>query len=267
VTQYLLKLYPLPRAITTSTYYFPLERIEDVGAWAAGIAGEWPGEVELTIFCAQAPSAIAEQCQSSNGYVCILSATGFFDTPDEAVVTLSLLETCPVLPECLGKEVNQPATMEALLDMGGKFWPEHHRCLADTLWSNSPPGQQLAAVRNAFLQAPSPKSLALCAFSTGVRGSAAALPDAAFSMTGPTLLLCYAIWERPEDDGPNTAWHRETFATLDRFAVGHYVGESDIIAQPARTERSFTPVNWQRLQFLRRTYDPDNLFHEHFTAP
>ncbi len=266
VTQYLLKLYPVPRAITTSTYYYPLERIEDVGAWTADIAGQLPREVELTIFCAQAPPVFAERCRSSKGFVCILSATGFFDTPNEAAATLSLLETCPVISECLGKEVNQPATMDTLLDMGGKFWPEHHRCLADTLWSNSPPGQQLAAVRDAFLQAPSRESLALCAFSTGVKGSAAALPDAAFSMTARTLLLCYAIWERPEDDDVNAAWHRATIAALDPFAVGHYVGETDSVAEPARAERSFAPANWQRLQALRRTYDPDGLFHGHFRA-
>ena len=150
--------------------------------------------------------------------------------------------------------------------MGGMFWPERHRCLADTLWSNSPPAQQLATVRDSFLHAPSPKSLAVCAFSTGVEGSAAVLPDAAFSMTAGTLLLCYAIWERPEDDDANAAWHRETIAALDPFAVGHYVGESDIVAEPARAERSFAPANWQRLQALRRTYDPDGLFHGHFRA-
>ncbi len=191
-------------------------------------------------------------------------ATGFFDTPDEAAATLSLLETCPVISECLGKDVNQPATMDALLDLGGRFWPEHHRCLADTLWSNSSPGRQLAAVHNAFLQAPSPKSLALCAFSTGVGGSAAPRPDAAFSMTASTLLLSYAIWERPEDDEVNADWHRKTIAELNRFAVGHYVGESDIVAEPGRAERSFAPANWQRLQALRRTYDPDGLFHSGF---
>lgn len=263
VTQYLLKLYPMPRAITTSTYYYGLERIEEIGAWAAGIAGQLPREVELAIFCAQAPPAFDERCRSSNGFICVLSATGFFDTPDEAAATLSLLETCPVISECLGKDMNQPATMETLLDMGGRFWPEHHRCLADTLWSNSPPELQLAAVRNAFLQAPSPKSLALCAFTTGVGGSAAARPDAAFSMTAKTLLLCYAIWEQQEDDDVNADWHRKTIAELNRFVVGHYVGESDIVEEPARAERSFAPANWQRLQALRRTYDPDDLFHRH----
>ncbi|GJL84128.1 MAG: oxidoreductase [marine bacterium B5-7] len=264
VTQYVLKLYPMPRAITTSIYYYPLERIEEVGAWAEEIAGQLPPEVELTMFCAQAPSAFAEECRFNKGFVCMLCATGFFDTSDEAAAILSLLETCPVISNCLGKDVNQPTIMAALLDMGGRFWPELHRCLADTLWSNSSPEQQLAAVRDAFLQGPSEKSLALCAFSTGGEHRVAVRPDAAFSMTARTLLLCYALWERPEDDDANRAWHRETIVALNRFAVGYYVGESDIIEEPVRAERSFAPANWQRLQALRRTYDPDGLFNGHF---
>ena len=55
-------------------------------------------------------------------------------------------------------------------------------------------------------------------------------------------------------------------AALDPFAVGHYVGESDIVAEPTRAERSFARANWQRLQSLRRNYDPDGLFYGHFSA-
>lgn len=265
-TQYFLKLYQAPRAITTSTYYYPLQRMEEVAAWTASVARQLPREVELTIFFAPAPPALAERCRSSNGFVGILSATAFLDTAREATATLSLLESCPVAHECLQKEVNQPTALDVLLDMGGMLWPERHRYLADTLWSDSPPAELLATVRDYFLQAPSSKSLALCVFSTGAEGSAAVLPDAAFSMTAGTLLLCYAIWERPEDDAANAAWHRGTIAALDPFVVGHYVGESDIVAEPARAERSFARANWQRLQSLRRTYDPDALFHGHFSA-
>jgi FAD binding domain len=193
VTQYLLKLYTVPRAITTSTYYYPLQHIEEVGAWAASIARQLLREVELTIFCAPAPPALAERCRSSNGFVGILSATAFLDTEREAAATLCLLENCPVSPDCLEREVNQSTPLDALLDMGGMLWPERHRYLADTLWSDSPPAQQLATVREYFLRAPSPKSLAVCVFSTGAEDRAAVLADAAFSMTAGTLLLCYAI--------------------------------------------------------------------------
>lgn len=266
VTQYHLKLYPAPRAITTSTYCYPLQLIEEIGAWAASVASQLPREVELTIFIAPAPPDLAELCRSSNGFVAILSATAFLDREIEAAATLGLLENCPVVHECLQKEVNQPTPMDALLDLGSMLWPSGHRYLADTLWSNSSPAQQLATMRDYFLQAPSPKSLAAFVFPTGAERGAPVLPDAAFSMMAGTLLLCYAIWEGPQDDAANAAWHREAIAALDRFAVGHYVGESDIVAEPARAERSFAPANWQRLQSLRRTYDPDDLFHGHFTA-
>jgi len=55
VTQYELKLYPVPGAITTSNYYYPLQHATEVGAWAASIAGRLSKEVELTIFFAPAP--------------------------------------------------------------------------------------------------------------------------------------------------------------------------------------------------------------------
>jgi FAD/FMN-containing dehydrogenase len=257
--QYFLKLYKAPGAITTSTYYYPLQRIEEVGAWAGSVARQMPSEVELNISFVPAPPDLTEQCRFSNGFVGILSATAFVDTAQEAIATLGILETCPVASQCLHMEVNQPTPLAALLEKSGRLWPERHRYLADTLWSNSPPAQVLGTVRDYFLQAPSPKSVAICSFSTGVAGSLI-LPDAAFSMTAGTLLLCYAIWEQPEDDDSNAVWHRETIAALDPFAVGHYVGETDIASYPARAEKSFAPTNWQRLQALRRRYDPDALF-------
>jgi hypothetical protein len=221
---------------------------------------------ELTLFIAPAPPNFSEHCTSNNGFVGILSATAFLDTEHEAVAALSPLEVCPVAHECLQKEVNRRNSFESLLDLGGMLWPERYRYLADTLWSDSPPSQMLATVREHFLNAPSPKSLAVCVFSTGASDNTAVLPDAVFSMTAKTLLLCYAIWERPQDDAKNAAWHRETISVLDPFAVGHYVGESDIVPKPARAELSFARANWGRLQSLRQKHDPDDLFHGHFSS-
>jgi FAD/FMN-containing dehydrogenase len=266
VTQYELTLYPALGAITTSTYYYPLPHAAEVGAWAASIAGRLPKEVELTIFLAPAPPTLAERCRSSNGFACIVSATAFVDTANEAAAALGLLESCPVAHACLQKELHLPTPIDALLDMGNMLWPERHRYLADTLWSNSPPAAVLGTLREHFLRAPSAKSLAVFVFSTGAESQAAPLPDAAFSMRGNALLLCYAIWERPEDDAANAVWHRQTIAALDPFAVGHYVGESDIVADPARAQRSFAAANWRRLQSLRQQYDPEGLFHDHFSV-
>jgi FAD/FMN-containing dehydrogenase len=256
----------VPRAIATSSYYYPLQRIEEVGTWAASIARRLPKEVELTIYCTPSPPGLADRCRSSNGLVCNLRALAFFDTAREAIATLDVLDSCPVSDECLEKELHQFTTLDALIERGGVRWPEGHRYLVDTLWSNSPPLYLLAPLRNCLMRAPSPKSLAVVVFPTSADIRDAPMPDAAFSMTAGMLVLCYAIWERPEDDAGNATWHRETMSALDSFATGHYVGEADIVADPARAERSFAKENWQRLQSLRLKYDPDDLFHGHFSA-
>ena len=110
------------------------------------------------------------------------------------------------------------------------------------------------------MDAPSLKSTELFIFSTGA--DRLPLPDCAYSVSGDALLICSTVWERPEDDAVNTGWHRAAIAALDEFAIGHYVGESDIIGDPGRAERSYSKSNWQRLKTLRRKYDPDGLFHE-----
>jgi FAD/FMN-containing dehydrogenase len=154
--------------------------------------------------------------------------------------------------------------MDTLLDMGAMLWSERHRYLADTLWTNSPPAQVLATLRSQFMQAPSAKSQTTFVFSTGENQCSSPLPYGAYSMTGDSLMLCYAIWERPEDDLANAAWHRATIAALEKYAVGHYVGESDIISDPRRAERSYAKANWERLKILRQKYDPDGLFCGYF---
>jgi FAD/FMN-containing dehydrogenase len=264
VTKYRLKLFAALRAITTTNYYFALPQAERAGTWARSIANLLSKHVELTILFSPAPPPLAPGCASANGFVCIVSATAFVNTAREAVATLEPVNNCPISSDCLQKELNLPTPLEALLEMGGALWPEHHRYLADTLWTNSPPPTVLATLRDHFMLAPSPKSQTAFVLSTGKDRDSSPLPDGAYSMTGDALMLCYAIWERPEDDVANRTWHRAMTADLDNFAVGHYVGESDIVADPRHAERSYAKANWERLQGLRRKYDPDGLFHGHF---
>jgi FAD/FMN-containing dehydrogenase len=264
ITQYELETYPIPRAITASNFFYSLDRIAEVGTRVAAAAVSMPKQTELTVFVAPAPPQFAEQCKSSNGYVAIVNAVAFVDSPSEAAAILGKLETALPPEGCLGSRIGESMTMDGLLDLGGSLWPERHRYLADTLWSNAPAAQPLDTLRAHFARAPSPKSVAVYVVPTGVGEGSGALPDVAFSMTAKALLLCYAVWEREEDDPANAAWHSEAIAALDEFAVGHYVGESDIVTAALRAERSYAPANWKRLRLLREKYDPGGLFLGHF---
>jgi FAD/FMN-containing dehydrogenase len=137
--------------------------------------------------------------------------------------------------------------------------PAEHRYLTHTLWTNSPAASVLAASQAHFVQAPSSKSMQLLSFWNGTEP--AALSDCAYSTNGQALLICSALWQHPDDDAVNAGWHQSIVATLDKYAVGHYIGETDIIADPRRAERSYSKASWAHLQELREKYDPDGLFH------
>jgi FAD/FMN-containing dehydrogenase len=258
ITQYRLKTYPAPRNILASDYFYPLDQLDQVGAWAASIAGKVPRQVELTLFVLPAPPSLAASAKAANGYVAFLNGTAFADTLEQAKAALAPLEGSPASLPLLSKTVDQKRTMPELLKLSGQLWPERHRYFADNLWTDAPVEQPLAAMRDRFLHAPSSKSLGVCIFTTG--GEAPAKIDAAFSMMGRNYLLYYSVWERADDDRPNSVWHGDLREALDHFAVGHYVGETDIVTNPGRAEKSFTPESWKRLQGLRQTYDPAGLF-------
>lgn len=264
ISEYTLNVYSAPATILTRNYYYPLERIEEIGDWAGGIARKLPRQVELTIFIAGAPPSISDRCKSNRGFACIVSGTVFADSTSAGASMLRTLDACPVSSSCLLKEPDFATPIDALHDMGALFWPERHRYIADTLWVTSAPGKVLATSRDQFLRAASSKSFQVFVFSTGEHRP---FPDGAYSMSGDALLICYAIWERSEDDAANIAWHRAAIAALDKYAVGHYVGESDIVASPDRAARSYSPANWERLKTLRQKYDPEGLFHGHFKSP
>ena len=265
VTEYTLRVFAAPGAITTSDYYYPVEMAAEVGAWAGAVARNLPNQVELTIFMSAAPTAIADRCSGSNGWACGVTATAFAESASAAASMLRIVESCPLAANSLQTATNVPTPIETLHDMNTLSAPSEHRYLTDTLWTNSPPASVLAASQAHFMKAPSSKSIQLLSFSTGA--APLRLPDCAYSMSGNALLICSAIWERPQGDEVNAAWHKATIAALDEFAVGHYVGETDIIADPGRAERSYSKASWTRLKALREKYDPEGLFHGVFNLP
>jgi len=264
VTRFHLQLYPLPRAITSSRYIYPLERLAEVVDWTSSMGSQLPAAVELVLTLAAAPLELAQRCASSNGMACTVMATAFVDTPDQARTALAGFEESPMARACLWKERNRPTPFDELFADMDRLFPEHHRYLADALWSNAAPAEVIGTLREHIGAAPSAKSLVLCIVPPPPPPDAPPLPAAAFSMVGRVFILCYAIWDSAGDDAANHAWHRRAMELLEPFASGHYVGEADIAGTPSRAIRSFGPANWERLERLRRQYDPDGLFHGFF---
>ena len=82
--RYHLKLQPLPRAITSSVYYYPYEQLLPIATWLDQLARRLPSSVELSLFAVKAPAELAEKARGSNGKVALVSAVMFADSADTA---------------------------------------------------------------------------------------------------------------------------------------------------------------------------------------
>ncbi|HEX7310616.1 MAG TPA: FAD-binding oxidoreductase [Gaiellaceae bacterium] len=81
-------------------------------------------------------------------------------------------------------------------------------------------------------------------------------------------LLIPSVWTDPADTAPNIAWARDTFAAmLPHFATGrwlNYLGND----QAEDAIRAAYGPNYDRLEDVKRRYDPDNVFNlNHNIAP
>jgi FAD/FMN-containing dehydrogenase len=75
-------------------------------------------------------------------------------------------------------------------------------------------------------------------------------------------LAITTVWTDPGATDDNVAWTKETFAAMEPFLAGgryvNYFAEDDVGDDPVRA--AYGP-NYDRLVELKRTYDPQNLFH------
>ncbi len=259
-TRFHLKCYPLPKAIMTSTYYYSLDHLSDVVDEVTALGWVMPSIVELSIFLIKAPLELVDQCKSTNGKLCMITAVAFADTKEQGIAALQILETGKMVKHCLSKDLNEPSSFEKLSIISGITWPEKHRNLCENQSSKAKPVDILMAMRDKILDAPSPKSVIVFCQSTGQHDLLEANPTIALSMEGPSYGGIWSIWEKPEDDAANIKWQDEAMAILKPFTNKHYIGETDIIQDPSRIKDSYTVEKWQKLEEIRKKYDPDGVF-------
>lgn len=263
-TRFHLKCYPLPKAITTSTYFYSLADLQEVVEEVTELGWKMPSIVELSIFLIKAPPELADKCNDTNGKLCMVSAVAFAYTKEEAERALAVLEQGRTVNKCLTKKLNEPSNFEKLSDVSGIAWPENHRNLCENQCSKAKPVDILMALRDKFIEAPSPKSVMVFCQSTGQHNLVETKPDVAFSMSGQSYGGSWAIWEKPEDDGINMKWQDEVIAIIQPFTNTHYIGETDIVQDKSRIKNSYAPDKWAKLEKIRAKYDPDGLFFSFF---
>ena len=255
-TSFRLKLANLPSHITMSNYFFPLESVGEVSEALDAIADDIPVNVELAMAVVSTPPGF----KHSGSHIALVSAVAFVDSPQEAETALVFLHDSKLASLSFAEEKMRKTDFNELLESVNILFPPRARLLGENMWSDRALANFVPQFSKHVEQAPSPRSFFNMLILPKGR---IALPDAAVSMCKQKIMLWYSIWESDDKDAENEKWMVEANKLLKDTVEGRYIGETDLHARPEQVKAAFSEENWQRLQSIRKQYDPDGMF-RHF---
>lgn len=245
-----LRTFELPRAVTRSSYVFPLGIVEWVAEWLAGTATQLGPGVELSVTLGRRYSAAARM-----EAIVAVSATAFADRVEEAGRALAPLERNG-LPASVERDAARETTYLALHD-DSRLFPSGHRYAVDSFWAGDL-ADVLPRLAERIAVAPSPKTHALA---TLVPPAGDMPASAAFTVPERWYVACYAAWSDEHDDGANTEWLSGTMELVAPPGAVRYAGETGPAADGRQGAALWLdPGSGQRLAALARRFDPGGLF-------
>ncbi|GAA2236650.1 FAD-binding oxidoreductase [Herbiconiux moechotypicola] len=259
VTEFELALQPLPGGIRVSTWLFDLDDLPAVTEWVTEASRSLPPNVEVSLVTSGANRPDGRGASDPHPFVVGVAATAFADDVAEAERLLAPLSTAPT---ALEHAALLDVPFSALHEPVDDTYPVGARFLADTFWFSGDLREAMAPLQRLMRRAPSGHSYVLAGMPANGAGSRLLTPgEAAYGMHDTTCFNVYTIWHDSADDAVNRAWLDEVAATLLPMSSGHFLNEADIRRRPERVPASFRPADWERLQRLRREWDPEELFH------
>ncbi len=92
--------------------------------------------------------------------------------------------------------------------------------------------------------------------------------ETAFGQRHPFMVAFESSWTDPTENEANIAWAREAWASMRHFASsGIYLNFPGFGEEKEELVRAAYGVNYARLQALKTTYDPTNLFRMNLNIP
>jgi FAD/FMN-containing dehydrogenase len=260
ITEFEIELQDRPADTRVSSWLFALDDLAAVARWVSAASPSLPPKVEVATALLGSERPEFLPAEGFPERVVAVSAMVFADDEREAREAITPLAAGPGVPVLAHGDLD-PIPFEELSDAFDAEYPEGHRYLADSFWTDEDVEGCLVRLAERFERAPSGKSNVI-ALMPG-NGSRLGLPleAGAYSMDERTLVMPYAVWQDPAADAANREWIAAMSGLLEPIATGHFISEADLIAHPKRLARCFLPDHWERVQELRARFDPERIFH------
>jgi FAD/FMN-containing dehydrogenase len=260
VTNFHLKCYPLPRAITSDIYFFALDDLPSLAEAMDELGPKINPAVELLTVVEPMPADLAGKCGGCS-HTALLAAIAYADTDREAKGMLDTIARHPLMRKPLSKIAFRPTPIEVGYEDNEGPFPQR-RARADNIYSDDLPAASRIIARH-MPEAPSPGDSPVLLW----RGTDPYPTDSAYTARGRFYVAGYAQWNDPADDLANGQWLKDLYDELQPLASGFYINEFDRETRGAQTPRCFTPENWRKLQALRQKHDPERVFQSFMGVP
>lgn len=251
VTRFHLQTRPRPKALTQSSYVYPISLCDDVLRWAQETHAGVAPSVELVVLSLTPPGETAP--------VIVVHGVAMVDSLEEGRAALAPLETCPVLGQALVREFALPTTFAIERREQIRQNPEGCRYAADNAWLEGRSNEIVPRLHDAFTTLPTARTFTLWFSMAPLR----ALPDMALSLQTEIYLAIYTVWDDESDDARCRAWLAQQMQALEPVNAGQYLGDSDFTTRPSKF---VSDANWRRLEAIRARRDPRGVFHSYLSA-
>jgi hypothetical protein len=174
---------------------------------------------------------------------------------------LSLLDTYPSLDQCLSRSVAKQTNFTELFDASGALWPSNLRCKVDALFFNAPPADLCHAIKDHVL------GCTVSGNRDAVRGLHWQESPAGNASRCRVLGHGAGIWRPNGRCGTLRAMTPPTVTGIaNASSCSNHMSPRGISVKPILSDipssarLSYKPAAWERLNDLRKKYDPEGLF-------
>lgn len=254
VTSFEFKAYPLGPEVFLCFVFQPWEQARDIFRFFREYTASAPEEIALLAFAATLPHEEFVP-EASRGHKAVGFISVYIGGPAEGErllqpvreVATPLFDASEIVPY-----VDAQKALDDDYPNGRRYyWKSTHLTGLDD--------ETIDAIIELGETYPSP----LTTVDVWQNGGAMAQPrsDTAFThREAPYTLTFESNWDDPADDGANITWAREGWQKMQRFSTGGLYVNFPGGVDDAETGKAAYGENWERLQEIRRRYDPDGLF-------
>lgn len=247
VTKFYLDVYPNSTRLLRTVHTYPRQLAEQVLAWTSDNLERLSRAVEL--------SAKVGFTRGLDVQTVSLTATAFC-TAKTGEDLLQPLEEIPFRDQAIRATVNQPTSIAELYEIADRLNPDGLRWSLDGIWVDAPVQEVVEATRPMLSTIPDGINFVLWM----VWGSYPQRDNACWSAQGKVYLSPNAGWSDPAEDLEHERWVHDSLAPVEHLSVGLQFSDNNLAD---RFDRGLSEANADRLEVVRKTYDPTGVFNSY----